>query len=442
MRKKALSFFGLATIFVVGFVMQPLFTRASAISTRDYYGPPPGASITYGINTTYLYNYTYTITRTSSSQFDREMWISTLGNRTLLSDGGSTLYQQEFRILDEDWGTQGSPTRIVDDFGNSIYYFDLSIPGHSTWTLNVLANLTLRTVSWQGITNVSMSAYNVSDSFYALYTREEALINKSHPLIAGNATLLNDTSPFTIARNIYDFVTELLDYSLQEDEHGAEWAIEHGEGDCTEFSYLFVALMRACGIPARVLRGLVIADSSLQGVRPEFDAPVNRSWSFDWVYDGTEPSSTLPGHAWAEYFIPGYGWITADPTWWDADNYTSHVDNVHVPYITGVWTGEGVSPPFPGTNPTSDFSNIPYPIYVGDPGLIHDVSFGFTVLSQQKPMTLVDIILKYIQDNPAVMIGILVAVLLVVIISLIARGFSRPATGSTSKKTKMSFSDY
>ncbi len=432
-------------IFTVAFGMHPFFTRASAIFPLDYNGPPPSTAITWGITTTYLYEYSYTITRTGLSDLNREMWIPALGNRTLLSGDGSTVYQQQVTILNESWGDQGPPVRIVDSYGNSMYYFDLAIPGQSTWALNVVANLTLRTVTWNGYGNVSTSMYNASDPLYSLYTREEEFTNKSHPLIASNATLLNDTSPFKTAKNVYDFVTQFLSYSLQDEEHGAEWAIEHGTGDCTEFSCLMVALLRACGIPARVLRGIVIADSSLQGVNPEFDAPVNSEWSFDWVYTSSQPTSTLTGHAWVEYFIPGYGWIISDPTWSDAYNYTSHVDNVHVPFIAGMWIGEGIDPPLaPGDNPTDAFSSIPYPIWDGDPGTgtRHEVSFDFRVIEQQTPPGLLDDILRFLQENQLAVFVIIAIVLLVVIFALLGKAISKARGNSSQGKRKVSFSEY
>lgn len=59
-------------------------------------------------------------------------------------------------------------------------------------------------------------------------------------------------------------------------------------GKCTDISSVFVALCRAAGVPAREIFGLRL---------------------------GREASADLTGgqHCWAEFFLPGSGWVPADP---------------------------------------------------------------------------------------------------------------------------------
>jgi Transglutaminase-like superfamily len=62
----------------------------------------------------------------------------------------------------------------------------------------------------------------------------------------------------------------------------------HGGGCCTDMHSLFIALARARGIPARLQMGYRLKD-------------VNEGKDVD------------PGYrCWAEYFVPGYGWVPAD----------------------------------------------------------------------------------------------------------------------------------
>jgi hypothetical protein len=108
-------------------------------------------------------------------------------------------------------------------------------------------------------------------------------------IISKSQSLTQDASNIhdKVAR-IYDFVVSYLHYEPQEDERGALWALINKTGDCSEYSYLFVALCRAAGIPARVETG----------------------FSFHNLNE-----KTSDGHMWAEYYLEGYGWIPADPTW-------------------------------------------------------------------------------------------------------------------------------
>jgi len=59
-------------------------------------------------------------------------------------------------------------------------------------------------------------------------------------------------------------------------------------GKCTDISSIFVALARAAGVPAREVFGI------RQGKKPVQDIS---KWQ----------------HCWAEFYLPGYGWIPVDP---------------------------------------------------------------------------------------------------------------------------------
>ena len=59
-------------------------------------------------------------------------------------------------------------------------------------------------------------------------------------------------------------------------------------GKCVDIHSVFVALARASGVPAREVFGLRLAKK------------------------GSEDVSTWQ-HCWAEFFLPGYGWVPVDP---------------------------------------------------------------------------------------------------------------------------------
>jgi transglutaminase-like putative cysteine protease len=59
-------------------------------------------------------------------------------------------------------------------------------------------------------------------------------------------------------------------------------------GKCTDISSVFVALCRAAGVPAREVFGLRLGKQDEQDIT---------TWQ----------------HCWSEFFLPGYGWVPADP---------------------------------------------------------------------------------------------------------------------------------
>lgn len=73
-----------------------------------------------------------------------------------------------------------------------------------------------------------------------------------------------------------------------------EFWLDRKQGFCEHFSAAFVVVMRAMGVPARVVTGY-------QGADPE---PV----------DGYYLVRQAAAHAWAEYWQAGRGWVRADPT--------------------------------------------------------------------------------------------------------------------------------
>ena len=142
--------------------------------------------------------------------------------------------------------------------------------------------------------------YSKESWLYRNYTQSEELIESDDPIIVETAKSIagDETNPHILALKIADFVSKNLVYVAQDEERGAVWALEHGEGDCSEFSYLFTALCRACGIPARVKAGVAFHSNA---------------------------EETSFGHMWAEYFLPNYGWIPIDLTW----NQICYQDSLH-----------------------------------------------------------------------------------------------------------------
>lgn len=61
-------------------------------------------------------------------------------------------------------------------------------------------------------------------------------------------------------------------------------------GKCADISSVFVSVARAAGVPAREVFGLRLGKK-----------------------DAAEEDMTSGHHCWAEFYVPGYGWVPADP---------------------------------------------------------------------------------------------------------------------------------
>lgn len=102
-----------------------------------------------------------------------------------------------------------------------------------------------------------------------------------------------EKNPYLAARLIYDYIVNSISYAFMP--HELVWprtaltesvyVQQYRQGDCGAQSIYFCALCRALGIPARCIGG----------------------WQ---VFSGQ-----FIGHFWAEFYLPGYGWIPVDTSY-------------------------------------------------------------------------------------------------------------------------------
>ncbi len=121
----------------------------------------------------------------------------------------------------------------------------------------------------------------------APYLAPQKYIESDHPDIIRTVRALMGGTPLKTAENMCRWVASSLRHEgYVRRERGALYALQHREGDCTESAYLFVALCRAAGIPARAVGGYICRHSG----------------------------TLKPGgyHNWAHFF-DGTSWQTADP---------------------------------------------------------------------------------------------------------------------------------
>ncbi|MEM3578606.1 MAG: transglutaminase domain-containing protein [Candidatus Bathyarchaeia archaeon] len=205
-------------------------------------------------------------------------------------------------------GGRFSSSRFLNDSFRNVYlcWENVEIPPRKNFTIEL--DYFVISFSVRYMVNPSLvGSYDVNSELYRRYIEPEKLIQSDNPEIVRTAqTIVGDEeNPHKKAVLIYAFVTKHLKYEVQSEEKGALWALENRKGDCSEYSYLFVALCRAVGIPARVQAG----------------------FAFHYVNEVIEN-----GHMWAEYYLENYGWIPADATWKMFDQ----IDYRHVSSIQSI----------------------------------------------------------------------------------------------------------
>jgi transglutaminase-like putative cysteine protease len=98
----------------------------------------------------------------------------------------------------------------------------------------------------------------------------------------------DETNPFWMAFKIHKYLHLNMEYKMTGGWNAAPTILKRGNGSCSEFTFSFIALARAAGLPARYEAGLVVRGDD---------------GSIDRVY-----------HRWAQVYLPPFGWVPVDPS--------------------------------------------------------------------------------------------------------------------------------
>lgn len=127
---------------------------------------------------------------------------------------------------------------------------------------------------------------------HQLFLQPNRLVPVSGPLVEGLSAEIvpASSSPVAVARAIYDYVIDHMEYKKVGDGWGhgdTRWACTEKYGNCTDFHALFISLARFRGIPARFEIGLPVP--------------------------ADPPAGEIGGyHCWVQLYLPGIGWMPID----------------------------------------------------------------------------------------------------------------------------------
>ena len=199
---------------------------------------------------------------------------------------------------------------LTDKWGQKVarfHFMDLGPSEFATVRMSASANLYKtryyvfpdRVGALSDIPSEITDRYLVDDAKFAL-TNE--IIQKATKTAVGD-----ETNPYWIGRDIFNYVIGHMEYELAGGWNIAPAVLERGNGSCSEYSFVYIAMCRAAGLPARYAGSIVVRGD---------DA------SYDDVF-----------HRWVEIYLPTYGWLPVDPsrgdTKWPSDRANSfgYLDN-------------------------------------------------------------------------------------------------------------------
>jgi len=213
------------------------------------------------------------------------------------------------------------------EYGNRMLFWDFgNEPEKPSYNVDIKFSLESYEVRAK-IDPEHIGSYDKKSKEYALYTRSTHTVSIT-PRIREMAqeAVGDEKNPYLQAERIFKFVRKNIFYKLHRLERGVGTEVllnfpyqdemtgeEYYEGACGQYSAFFIALCRAVGIPARAVVGFVGWNPWMKDEDLELFSPSELNLSPEKLA-GTQHYLALSPHNWAEFYLPGYGWIPVEVT--------------------------------------------------------------------------------------------------------------------------------
>jgi transglutaminase-like putative cysteine protease len=192
---------------------------------------------------------------------------------------------------------------VTDQWGQKCahYYFENIKQGESR-EIQMISNITTYDIRYFIYPDKVGKLSEIPDSIRNLYLADDEKFDYKHPVIqkALKEAVGDENNPYWIARKIYQYIIDHMYYEMTGGWNTAPTVLKRGNGSCSEYSFVYIAMCRAMGIPARYVGSVALRGD---------DA------SMDDVF-----------HRWVEIYLPNYGWIPVDPSGGDKPSPRDQAD--------------------------------------------------------------------------------------------------------------------
>ncbi len=150
----------------------------------------------------------------------------------------------------------------------------------------------------------------------AIYLAPTYMVQSSSTEIRSLARRLTAgaTTEYAAVTAIMNYIADNVKYAYNPPQFDALYTLETGSGNCQNFAHLSMALLRAAGIPARIVGGI--------SLKQPWKIPVE-GHSF------LVQSMGQGGHAWMEIYFPDLGWLSYDSQQSEQFTSTRHIKQTH-----------------------------------------------------------------------------------------------------------------
>jgi len=180
---------------------------------------------------------------------------------------------------------------VKDQWGQETAHFHYDLIEPSKTINNVMqVRATTHDIRYFIYPDATGSLSDIPRKIRQKYLQNHEKYQLEHPYIVSalREAIGDETKPYWIARKIFNYLIDNMYYELSGGWNTAPTVLKRGNGSCSEYSFVYIAMCRAAGLPARYVGSLVVRGD---------DA------SLDDVF-----------HRWVEVYFPNYGWIPVDPS--------------------------------------------------------------------------------------------------------------------------------
>jgi len=210
---------------------------------------------------------------------------------------------------------------VTDKWGQKTahYHFD-NIPGEENREIEMITEAKIYQIRYFIFPDQVGTLDQIPSDIKALYLEDNEKYQIHHPVIqdAVKAAVGDEKNAYWVARKIFNYVIAHMYYEMAGGWNTAPAVLARGNGSCSEYSFVYIAMCRAAGLPARYVGSVVVRGD---------DA------SMDDVF-----------HRWVEVYLPNYGWIPVDPSGGDQEtprNQAMYIGNLSNRYLVTTKSGGG-----------------------------------------------------------------------------------------------------
>jgi hypothetical protein len=182
---------------------------------------------------------------------------------------------------------------LTDDRRQPLIFHEfLNLPQGASTSIYWRARIKTRSLTYEidpdDVGTLADVPADIADEYLA--DEDQWKINDPIVVNARDNALQGETHPLGMAKKIYHWVQNHMDYVS-----GLGWAdaptnITRASGTCSDYAFVFISMCRSAGLPAR-WTGALVRRGAQNVPGPFFDEP---------------------HHRWAQVYLPGIGWVEAN----------------------------------------------------------------------------------------------------------------------------------